>query len=503
MMTKPALSILAASLVLTSLAGCNTVAPNTVVPETQPPDSPELPSAQAEAELAAAFATYEAARGDGLSDAECEQLAAGFDEVYAAHPKSMAIARFNAGVVWEECGDAAKAKTIYEELAAKNHPLALNNLGVLAWNAGDHEQALRLFERAVKADKLQSVWSRNNVAAAYRDRYAETPALDHFTTAERQLQNVLALDSSNKAAYENLARLYYDRGRLEDRSYLVLAHLVVTQAKRVLERENRASADIRNIEGLLYMQDDNQIDALRAFNAAVEIEPKHADANRNIGFIAIRFRDYANAERAFTTALESSEVERDLEVYIAMGVAKRGLRKFDEAEEWYRKALALEPDDPRPWYNLGILTQDHLTGREGLDQTAIESLYDTSKQHFGEFIEKAESDERYATAVQDARDRVVIINDALAALKAMDQLQRDVDEAMRRAAIVEEERREHLRELERQAAAKGDPSMLEQLEAEAAAEAAQRKVDAKAEKAARAAEDAARAAANDAAADES
>jgi tRNA 2-selenouridine synthase len=51
------------------------------------------------------------------------------------------------------------------------------------------------------------------------------------------------------------------------------------------------------------MQQDNQVDALKAFKKAVVVDRDHADANRNIGFIAIRFRDYVNAEKAFDTAL--------------------------------------------------------------------------------------------------------------------------------------------------------------------------------------------------------
>ena len=110
------------------------------------------------------------------------------------------------------------------------------------------------------------------------------------------------------------------------------------------------------------MQDNNQIDALKAFKKAVEIEATHADANRNIGFIAIRFRDYVTAEKVFDTALKDASVKRDLEVYIAMGVAKRGLRS-SKAEEWYRKALEMDKKDPRPWYNLAVLNQDHLIAK--------------------------------------------------------------------------------------------------------------------------------------------
>jgi tetratricopeptide (TPR) repeat protein len=462
----------------------------------------EVPDEQAKAQFAEVFAEYEAAKKDGLSGGECEKLAKQFDEVYETNKKSMLVARFNVGALWAECGDMEKATKVYDDLAGKNFHLAINNLGVIAWEKGDHKKALDLFKKSVEADKKQAFWARNNLAAAHRDRYADKMDPEDFATAEKQIQNVLAVDTSNKAAYENLARLYYDRGRLKDPSYLVLANLVVTQALRVLEKENMQSADIWNLKGLLYMQQDNQVDALKAFKKAVEIDANHADANRNIGFIAIRFRDYVNAEKAFDTALKSAEVKRDIEVYIALGVAKRGLKKFKEAEEWYRKAMDVDKKDPRPWYNLGILNQDHLIGQEGVEQADIEKFYNTAKEHYGKFIKAAEGDKRYAEAVKDASDRVIIIDDAIATFRVMEKLQKEAEEIARKAEEAEKERRKKLLEMEKAAEASGGPSVLEQQEAEAAAEAAKVKAESDAEKAKAEAEDKAKAEAADAKGDE-
>jgi Tfp pilus assembly protein PilF len=421
----------------------------------------ELPDEQAKARFTEVYAEYEAAKQDGLSSSECEALAEQFDEIYASNRKSMLVARFNVGALWEECGDLDKATKVYEELAARNFHLAINNLGVIAWNDGDHESARELFTKSVEADNKQAFEARNNLAAAHRDRYADEIRLEDFAIAEKQIQNVLAVDSSNKAAYENLARLYYDRGRLEDPSYLVLANLVVTQALRVLEKDGRQSADIWNLRGLLFMQDDNQVDALRAFKKAVEIDPVHADANRNIGFIAIRFRDYATAEGAFAVAVESPVVRGDIEVYLAMGVAKRGLKKFAEAETWYRKATEVDAKDPRPWYNLGILNQDHLIGQEDVEQTDIERFYATAKQHYREFEKVADGDKRYAEALADAHNRVAIIDDAIAAMEQMKELEILVEKARLAAEAAKQERINELLELERAAAAAGQPGPTE------------------------------------------
>jgi tetratricopeptide (TPR) repeat protein len=443
----------------------------------------KVPDEQAKAQFNEVYTKYEEAKKDGtLSEAECTSVAKGFDEVYESNKASMLVARFNVGAVWEECGDMEKAVKVYEELGGKNFHLALNNLGVLEWNKGNTAKALDFFKKSVEADKKQAFAARNNLAAAHRDRYADKLSQEDFDTAEKQIQNVLAVDTSNKIAYENLARLYYDRGRLKDPSYLVLSNLVVTQALRVLEKEGNQSADIWNLKGLLFMQDNNQIDALKAFKKAVEIDKNHADANRNIGFIAIRFRDYVTAEKVFDTALKDAAVKRDLEVHIAMGVAKRGLKKFKEAEEWYRKALELDKKDPRPWYNLAVLNQDHLIGQDNVEQPQIEEYYNVAKKHCGEFNKIAEGNKKYAVAVKDCLDRIAIIDDAIQTFRVMEELEKKAAALAEAEKKAEAERRKKLIEMEKQAAAAGQQSPTEAADAAAAAEAAKNKAEADAEK---------------------
>lgn len=443
---------------LAGLSGCKNKGDGSDNPDSELDDASgaEVPDEEAKAQFAEAWAAYEKAKSDGsLSQGECESVAKKFNEVYKSNKRSMLIARYNVGALWEECGDMDKATKVYKELADKKFHYAFNALGVIASNKGDSKEALSLFQKSVDADPKQAFAARNNLAAAHRDRYADKVDQKDFDVAEKQIQNVLAVDTSNKAAYENLARLYYDRGRLKDKSYLVLANLVVTQALRVLEKEGQQSADIYNLRGLLFMQDNNQVDALKAFKKATEVDKNHADANRNIGFIAIRFRDYPAAEKSFDIALKSDVVKRDIEVYIAMGVAKRGLKKFTEAEEWYRKAMEVDKKDPRPWYNLGVLNQDHLIGQDGVDQAKIESFYNTAKEHYGKFIKMAEGKKPLAASVQDAKDRIIIIDDAINTFRIMEELERKAKELEELERKQEEERRKRLLEMEAKAQAGG------------------------------------------------
>jgi tetratricopeptide (TPR) repeat protein len=417
--------------------------------------NPAAASAEAKSDFEKAVKGYLSAKSDGkVSGDECERVAGDFTKVYKSHGVQMAIAQFNAGVVYEECGQADKAEPIYSGLisSAPKFDLAYNNLGVIYWKKGQDSKALDMFKKGVEANKLSARAARNNVAGLMRNQYIGSTDLNVFTEAQTAIQGVLALDSGNQAAYENLARIYYDRGHLKDKSYLVLADLVVTQGIRVLKTDNKESSDIFNIKGLLLLERDNQVDALKTFKEAVRVEPSHVEANLNIGFISIRFRDYATAESAFQTALKSNAQQKNIEVWLALGVAQRGLKKFKEAEESYKKAVKLSANDPRPWFNLGVLYQDHLSTQDGVDPMKEgEKLINVAKGHYNKFIETAGGNKNYSTRVLEAKDRIATIDQTFEFNKISIELEKKAAEMAKIQAEQDAAERKRLLELEKQA----------------------------------------------------
>ena len=330
---------------------------------------------------------------------------------------------------------------------------AHNNLGVIAWNRGDGSKAIEHFQRAVAVDPHAAA-PRNNLAAVLRADYAATPSPEAFARAEAQLRNVLAMDSTNRLAHENLARLYYDRGRLEERSYLLLARLVVTQANRVLaEAAAPPSAELYNILGLVHMANDDRVEALRAFEKAVKIDPRHAAANMNVAMIAIEFRDYARAEKSLSIAAEDPRHEQDVETYLGLGVARRGLGRYQEAHKAFETARELAADDPRPLYDLGILHQEHIaTAVEGFDAKP----YRAARRYFDAFASEARGHEAYATAVADARHRIATIDELFEAVTESKRLQAEVDRQAAALRQFQAAQRQRLLELERRAKAAAD-----------------------------------------------
>ena len=57
---------------------------------------------------------YAKAKAAGsLSKGQCEEFAKDFTKVYKDHGKQMTVAYFNAGAVWDECGETQKAEETY------------------------------------------------------------------------------------------------------------------------------------------------------------------------------------------------------------------------------------------------------------------------------------------------------------------------------------------------------------------------------------------------------
>ena len=167
--------------------------------------------------------------------------------------------------------------------------------------------------------------------------------------------------------------------------------------------------------------------------------------------------------------MRAPRVQRDVEAQIAMGVAQRGLKKYADAEATYNTAIKLDSGDPRPWWNLGVLYQEHKVSEDNVDQIKIEELFKTAQGHFNKFCtvaagkpckdvntkSMAKSARRGRNLdedkklVADAKLRVIIIDEAFAAFRQMEELEKKMKELAR----IEEEQakaeRTRLLELER------------------------------------------------------
>lgn len=393
-------------------------------------------------------ASFEQAKAAGsLDPTTCQQHADAFDLRFQR--TGNALHRFNTGVVWEACGEPEKAEAAYVEAASAKPklPQVHNNLGALAYRDGRVDEAVRRYEKALEL-KPTAIAPRHNLAHLYRERYRDTGAIADFERSKRQLQAVLAVDSENLEAYEGLARLYYDRAAAGDRSYALLANLVITQAQRTENVGGDASAELWNLRGLLAVLQREPTRALASFNRAIERDPDMVDARLNAALIELELRNFEAAEKNLTVASKLAKGARASEAALALGVAKRGMRDFGGAEKAYTRANQLDPTDPRAFFNMGILYQDHIgpsKDTNGLRENEI------AKARFQRFLRDAGADSEFAEAVTTAKLRVANIDEYAEIIDAQEEIQAEVErlEALERKE--REERRKELLRLEREA----------------------------------------------------
>jgi tetratricopeptide (TPR) repeat protein len=410
----------------------------------------QLPAAELRRELAALQRQWAPIAAATPTPQQCDSFARRYAELADDHGQPIAAGRFNAGVVRDRCDQADRAAAHYQaviddrDAPAKIRAAALNNLGIAHVRAGRTEAGEQALHASIEADPLSPA-PRTNLAALLRQRSRSSDAA--FAAAEHQLQTALALRSDDRAAFENLARLYYERGHDGERSYLMLADLVVTQGLRVLERDGERSAALLNVRGLVFAERGDPTHALRAFDAAVQVDDGHAEAHLNRALLCLRIRDFRTARDSLDVALANSRFADDADAWLAMGVAQRGLRNYAKAEKAFAVALD-QGHDLRGLYNLGLLYHEHIA--PNADASARED-YDTARRYFDRFTRDAAKRAELGSAVADARRRRGQIDELLVAIDDGDRIAAEVEklEALQRAQ--QAETRARLLDLEQRA----------------------------------------------------
>ena len=120
--------------------------------------------------------------------------------------------------------------------------------------------------------------------------------------------------------------------------------------------------------GLAAMAAGRHEDALRAFEAALAIDPDNVLVLNDLGLLALRAGDLPRAERFFRDALGRDE--RAETAANNLGLALGGLERYAEAEQAFRRALAARPAFTVARFNLAVMLERQGSLREALAELA-------------------------------------------------------------------------------------------------------------------------------------
>jgi type IV pilus assembly protein PilF len=104
--------------------------------------------------------------------------------------------------------------------------------------------------------------------------------------------------------------------------------------------------------GLVYMALREDAQAQQSFERALRIDPNDSSANNNYGLFLCQRKREKEAMKYFATALKNPLYASPENAYTNAGVCSRLQGDDVKAEEWLRKALALQPDQPQALYQL-------------------------------------------------------------------------------------------------------------------------------------------------------
>jgi Flp pilus assembly protein TadD len=274
-------------------------------------------------------------------------------------------------------GDLTEARSRFQAAVKTDGKLfeGWHDLGVVDARLGHFDDAADDFTRALKLQPgsrptlvaLGETYGRagrwGDAATLYGEALAAAPddqdlrlrhvqALresGHGAEALDEVRALLAKDSKNAAAFNALGLVYYRQDKL------ALAESAFRRAIE-LEPKARSTAAVWNNLGLVMLGKGRDQEAFAAFGEAAQLDPSYREARVNQGLVYLDCGDYARAEKELRRALDLDGDDPD--ALVALGVALRGLKRFDEARAAYEKALTLRPEHSSALYDLGVLYMD-------------------------------------------------------------------------------------------------------------------------------------------------
>jgi len=108
-----------------------------------------------------------------------------------------------------------------------------------------------------------------------------------------------------------------------------------------------------NLLGIVYVLSGDATQARSDFQKALDLDPTSSEASYNLASLYYGMGDFQNAATYFETAVKNGACGVD--AYMRLGASYSSLKKYPESIDAYLKATKLAPQDPRVFYDLGMV----------------------------------------------------------------------------------------------------------------------------------------------------
>ena len=280
---------------------------------------------------------------------------------------------------------------------------AWHDLGVIAWNEGDDDEAIDDFTKALSINKehTPSLLARaeaNRRAGHKKDaksdyqvaiktmgeddpnRQDAAPRLasllrdsGEYDDAVEILRDTVRVSGATAKIYTELGQIYIAQKRLE------LAQLVLAKA---LELDAKDPA-VYNSLALLAQKQGKSQEAFERFDQAASLDPNYLDARFNKASVLMDAGDYARAKAELVAIVEKKP--DDYAALVSLGVAHRGLKELPEAKKVWERVISSAPKHSTTradaMWNLALLKIDFMEDPTGGKADLERYLQDAPTSH--------------------------------------------------------------------------------------------------------------------------
>ena len=175
-------------------------------------------------------------------------------------------------------------------------------------------------------------------------------------------------------SHTELAAAYYQRANLA----------VALEEARIATTADPSYAPAHSLLGLVYMDLREESLAAQSFERALNLAPTDGDINHNYGVFLCQTKREPDSIKYFMQAVKNPLYATPSRSWSAAGVCTLRTDRPKEAEQYFERALRLQPDEPAALLNLGQIR--YKQGRmddarrlvaqyNKLDQPSAESLW--------------------------------------------------------------------------------------------------------------------------------
>ncbi len=197
-------------------------------------------------------------------------------------------------------------------------------------------KAINYFEKK-SMDEESSLVYKTYVGIAYFTRGLIDPSM--MEEARSQLKDVLSEDPNLSIANSGMGMIYYQK-RLIPRAkgYFIKA----------LKNNPRDLMALERVGDILMIDDKNPQEALKYFNKIIEIAPNYSDGYFYAASAKEKLGDTEEAIRLFQKCMEIDPlgVLKGYDAPLRIGNIYLREKKWDKAEEYFKKALVINPKNP-------------------------------------------------------------------------------------------------------------------------------------------------------------